>query len=149
MKFLPVSGANRGIGYDFAVSLATRRKTVVFAGARNPAAQSLLDLAAKHPNVHAVKLTSGNKADNDPATAQIHQVAGQLDVIIANAGRPTGLLPRSMIADVAGARARGRVGDRYFVSHRQSNEGEKQREFLELPGLAGNMCDIETDELPW
>ncbi|KAJ7793176.1 hypothetical protein B0H14DRAFT_2326288, partial [Mycena olivaceomarginata] len=61
-------------------------KTVVFAGARNPAAQSLSDLAAKHPNVHAVKLTSGNKADNDPATAQIHQVAGQLDVIIANAG---------------------------------------------------------------
>ncbi|KAJ7505790.1 hypothetical protein B0H11DRAFT_1976210 [Mycena galericulata] len=81
-----ISGANRGIGYALAAILAARPNTIVFAGARDPAAQSLKDLAAKHPNVHAVKLTSGDKADNEAAVAKIQNTAGQLDVIIANAG---------------------------------------------------------------
>jgi len=81
-----ISGANRGIGHNLATVLAARPNTIVFAGARNPAAQSLKDLAAKHPNVHAVKLTSGDKADNEAAIAEIQKTAGQLDVIIANAG---------------------------------------------------------------
>ncbi|KAJ6492745.1 NAD(P)-binding protein [Mycena vitilis] len=81
-----ISGANRGIGYGLAATLAARENTVVFAGARDPAAQSLKDLAAKYPNVHAVKLTSGDKVDNESAIAEIKKTAGQLDVIIANAG---------------------------------------------------------------
>ncbi|KAJ6555181.1 hypothetical protein DFH09DRAFT_1085128 [Mycena vulgaris] len=81
-----ISGANRGIGYALAATLAARPDTVVFAGARNPAAQSLKDLAAKHPNVHPVKLTSTDQADNEAAIAEIQKIAGQLDVIIANAG---------------------------------------------------------------
>ncbi|KAJ6506894.1 hypothetical protein C8R45DRAFT_1208850 [Mycena sanguinolenta] len=80
-----ISGANRGIGYGIAATLAVRPNTVVFAGARDPAAQSLKDLAAKHSNVHPVKLTSGDKADNEAAIAEIQKKAGQLDVIIANA----------------------------------------------------------------
>ncbi|KAJ6553733.1 hypothetical protein DFH09DRAFT_1495298 [Mycena vulgaris] len=81
-----ISGANRGIGYALAASLAARPDTVVFAGSRDPAAQSLKDLAAKHPNVHPVKLTSADQADNEAAIAEIQKIAGQLDVIIANAG---------------------------------------------------------------
>ncbi|KAJ6495515.1 hypothetical protein DFH09DRAFT_1448649 [Mycena vulgaris] len=81
-----ISGANRGIGYALAASLAARPNTVVFAGSRDPAAQSLKDLAAKHPNVHPVKLTSADQADNEAAIAEIQKIAGQLDVIIANAG---------------------------------------------------------------
>ncbi|KAJ6450912.1 hypothetical protein C8R45DRAFT_1125343 [Mycena sanguinolenta] len=81
-----ISGANRGIGYGLAVALAERPNTVVFAGARDPAAQSLKELAAKHSNVHPVKLTSSDKADNEAAVAEIQRTAGQLDVVIANAG---------------------------------------------------------------
>ncbi|KAF7345162.1 NAD(P)-binding protein [Mycena sanguinolenta] len=83
---MTLSGANRGIGYGLAATLAARPNTVIFAGARDPAAQSLKDLAAKHSNVHPVKLTSGDKADNEAAMAEIQRTAGQLDVIIANAG---------------------------------------------------------------
>ncbi|KAJ6545467.1 hypothetical protein B0H19DRAFT_1075774 [Mycena capillaripes] len=81
-----ITGANRGIGFGLTAVLAARPNTIVFAGARDPAAQSLKDLAANlYPNVHAVKLTSGDKADNEAAIAQIQKTAGQLDVIIANA----------------------------------------------------------------
>ncbi|KAF7341479.1 NAD(P)-binding protein [Mycena venus] len=81
-----ISGANRGIGYKLASIIAARPDTIVFAGARDPTAQSLKDLSAKHPNVHAVKLTSADEADNAAAIAEIQRIAGHLDVIIANAG---------------------------------------------------------------
>ncbi|KAJ7319398.1 aflatoxin biosynthesis ketoreductase-like protein nor-1, partial [Mycena albidolilacea] len=81
-----VSGSNHGIGYTLTATLAVRPNTIVFAGARDPAAQSLKDLAVKHPNVHPVKLTSGDEADNTAAAAEIQKTAGHLDVVIANAG---------------------------------------------------------------
>ncbi|KAJ6460240.1 hypothetical protein C8R45DRAFT_1109120 [Mycena sanguinolenta] len=81
-----ISGSNRGIGYGIVSVLARRPTAVVFAGARNPAAQSLQDLAAQHDNVHPIKLTSGDQADNEEAIAEILKTAGQLDVVIANAG---------------------------------------------------------------
>ncbi|KAJ7789386.1 hypothetical protein B0H14DRAFT_243727 [Mycena olivaceomarginata] len=81
-----VSGANRGIGYGLAATLAARPNTIVFAGARDPAASSLKDLVAKHSNVHPIKLTSGDVADNAAAAAEIEKIAGHLDVVIANAG---------------------------------------------------------------
>ncbi|KAJ7694483.1 hypothetical protein B0H14DRAFT_2277835, partial [Mycena olivaceomarginata] len=37
-----------------------------------------------HPNVHSVKLTSGDKVDNKAAIAEIQKTAKQLDVVIAN-----------------------------------------------------------------
>ncbi|KAJ7851666.1 aflatoxin biosynthesis ketoreductase-like protein nor-1 [Mycena olivaceomarginata] len=91
-----VTGSNRGIGYTLAATIAARPNTIVFAGARNPAAQSLKDLAAKHSNVHPIKLTSGDKSDNTAAVAslvftagavaEIQKIAGRIDVVIANAG---------------------------------------------------------------
>ncbi|KAJ7084534.1 hypothetical protein B0H15DRAFT_888149 [Mycena belliarum] len=81
-----VTGANRGIGYALVAALATRPSTTVFAGARDPTAQSLKDLVAKHPNVHALKVTNGDVANNEAAIAEIKRVAGRLDVLIPNAG---------------------------------------------------------------
>ncbi|KAJ6460241.1 hypothetical protein C8R45DRAFT_1221117 [Mycena sanguinolenta] len=81
-----ISGANRGLGYGLAATLAARPNAIVFAGARNPVAESLKELAARHPNVHPVKLTAGDKADNEAAIAEIQKTAGQLDIVIANAG---------------------------------------------------------------
>jgi len=40
--------------------------------------------------VHAIKLTSADKADNDAALAEVQKVAGRLDVVIANAGASAG-----------------------------------------------------------
>jgi norsolorinic acid ketoreductase len=87
-----VTGSNRGIGYTLAATIAARPNTIVFAGARNPAAQSLKDLAAKHSNVHPIKLTSGDESDNAAAVAEIQKIAGRIDVVIANAGTPKFLL---------------------------------------------------------
>ncbi|KAK7042038.1 NAD(P)-binding protein [Favolaschia claudopus] len=81
-----ISGANRGIGYGLASALAVRPNVIVFAGTRNLSAESLQQLKAKHPNVHPVKLTSGDQEDNEAAIAHIQRVAGRLDVVIANAG---------------------------------------------------------------
>ncbi|KAJ7635060.1 hypothetical protein FB45DRAFT_977893 [Roridomyces roridus] len=81
-----VTGSNRGIGLGLVAALVTRANVTVFAGARNPGAPSLTELAAKHPNLHPLQLTSGNEAENQAALEKIKTVAGQLDVIIANAG---------------------------------------------------------------
>ncbi|KAJ7153065.1 hypothetical protein C8R43DRAFT_1087794 [Mycena crocata] len=81
-----LTGANRGIGYGLAVAIAARENTVVFAAARDPTTQSLKDLSARYPNVHPIKFTCGDQFDNEAAIAEIKRTAGQLDVIIANAG---------------------------------------------------------------
>ncbi|KAJ7182349.1 hypothetical protein C8R43DRAFT_1228807 [Mycena crocata] len=81
-----ISGANRGIGYQLAAAIAARPDTTVFAGTRNPDAQALKDLAAQHPNVHPLKLTSGDVTDNADAITEIERIAGRLDIVIANAG---------------------------------------------------------------
>jgi len=100
-----VSGANRGIGEQQAVSrmfacsspvpglgfvsaLAVRPNVIVFAGARDPSsAAELKSLELKYPDiVHVVKLSSADRTDNTAAVAEIERAAGRLDVIIANAG---------------------------------------------------------------
>jgi hypothetical protein len=102
-----VSGANRGIGdgtfpgrtpklmltsmlpgLGLVKAIATRPDTVVFAGARNPSSASELDeLAKTQKNVHVLKLTSCDEADNRAAVAEIKRTAGALHVVIANAGK--------------------------------------------------------------
>ncbi|KZO92380.1 NAD(P)-binding protein [Calocera viscosa TUFC12733] len=90
-----VSGANRGIGLELVTQLAARENVVVFAGARNPStATALRALESKSPSkVHVVKLTSADEADNKAAVAKIKQVAGRLDVVIANAGSGIAVVP--------------------------------------------------------
>jgi len=83
-----VSGANRGIGLGIVRHLSERPDTIVFAGARHPdGATELKELVDLKPSVvHIVKLTSGNAEDNAAAVEMIKQVAGRLDVVVANAG---------------------------------------------------------------
>jgi hypothetical protein len=101
-----VSGANRGIGKSnptqsarlsltsvlpglgLVKALATRPEAIVFAGARNPSsANELGELAKTQKNVHVLKLTSCDEADNRAAVAEIKRTAGALHVVIANAGK--------------------------------------------------------------
>jgi NAD(P)-dependent dehydrogenase (short-subunit alcohol dehydrogenase family) len=76
----------RDAGFGLVQALADRKDTIVFAGARNPsAATGLLELEKAKSNVHVVKLTSSDEADNAAAVAHIKSVAGALHVVIANA----------------------------------------------------------------
>lgn len=93
-----VAGANLGLGLGLITELAARDDIVVFAGARIPAeANALKALQAKYPGrLHAIKLTSADKVDNEAdeaAIATINKVAGRLDVVIANAGVAGGYSP--------------------------------------------------------
>ncbi|KAJ7804974.1 hypothetical protein B0H14DRAFT_3773241 [Mycena olivaceomarginata] len=103
-----ISGSNRGIGYTLTATLAARPNTI--------------DLAAKHPNVHPIKLTSGDEADNAAAAAEIQKTAGHLDVVIANAGTfsSSSLLPAQYrIAKYYGALATTPLSE--FTDHWQVN----------------------------
>jgi NAD(P)-dependent dehydrogenase (short-subunit alcohol dehydrogenase family) len=69
----------------------TNPEVVVFAGARQPhAATALHELEKTHQGrVHVVKLTSADEDDNRAAVAEIRKTVGRLDVVIANAGKPS------------------------------------------------------------
>ncbi|KII87105.1 hypothetical protein PLICRDRAFT_244863 [Plicaturopsis crispa FD-325 SS-3] len=90
-----ISGANRGIGLGLVTALSQRDNVVVFAGTRNPsAATDLQALVKKYPGkVYIVKLTSADVPENQAAVAYIKEVAGRLDVVIANAGINTHVGP--------------------------------------------------------
>jgi NAD(P)-dependent dehydrogenase (short-subunit alcohol dehydrogenase family) len=74
-------------GFGLESALALRDDAVVFASTRDPqAAAQLLELKKTRKNLHVVKLTSGDEADNVAAAAEIKSKAGALHVVIANAG---------------------------------------------------------------
>lgn len=83
-----ITGANRGIGLAVTSQLAARPNATIFAGARDPSrAKELRALAEALPGrVHVVKIISSDRVNNDAAAEEIKQIAGRLDVIIANAG---------------------------------------------------------------
>lgn len=76
------------IGLGIVSELAARADTIVFAGVRSPStATALTELARNHPGkLRVVKLTSGDRTENDAALKEIESIAGRLDVVIANAG---------------------------------------------------------------
>ncbi|KAJ7699468.1 hypothetical protein B0H14DRAFT_2417623, partial [Mycena olivaceomarginata] len=69
------------LGYGLAAAIAARPNIIVFERVRDPTAQSVKELTVKHPNIHSVKLTSGDKVDNEAAIAEIQKTAQQLDVV--------------------------------------------------------------------
>ncbi|KAJ7644542.1 aflatoxin biosynthesis ketoreductase-like protein nor-1 [Roridomyces roridus] len=81
-----VTGSNRGIGHGLVSVLATRPNAIVFAGARDPTADTLKELTAKYPNLHPIHFVANDAVNNEAAVAEIKKKAGQLDVVIANAG---------------------------------------------------------------
>ncbi|KAF7980606.1 hypothetical protein HWV62_37380 [Athelia sp. TMB] len=97
-----VSGANRGIGLALVKAIASRSDdSIVFAGARNPAAATALaELVQQFSGrVQILKLTSCDKDDNDAAVKEIEKIAGRLDIVIANAGISTHLGPALTTSD--------------------------------------------------
>lgn len=68
--------------------LTRRDNVLVFAGVRDfSSATALHELSGKRPGkIHILKLTSCDKAEHAAAVAHIRDVAGRLDVVIANAG---------------------------------------------------------------
>ena len=79
-----VTGANRGIGFGLVKSLADRPDAVVFAGVRDVSKTD--DLRKIGDNVHPVTINAGNAEDNKAAVETMRNVAGGVDVVIANAG---------------------------------------------------------------
>jgi NAD(P)-dependent dehydrogenase (short-subunit alcohol dehydrogenase family) len=77
------------LGLGFVKALSKRENTVVFAGARDPSrATELKELASAYPGkIHIVKLVSGDEAGNKAALEEVKNIAGRLDVVIANAGK--------------------------------------------------------------
>ena len=90
-----ITGANRGIGFEFARQYAERGWRVI-AGARNPDdAADLHTLAAAHPNVSIEQL---DVSEQKQITALAEQYAGQsIDVLLLNAAKgpqqPTATAP--------------------------------------------------------
>jgi NAD(P)-dependent dehydrogenase (short-subunit alcohol dehydrogenase family) len=79
-----VTGANRGIGYEF-VSEIVGRKWNVIAAVRDPgAAKELQDLAAKHGNVTVEKLDIADQASVDALAAKYKDQP--IDLLLLNAG---------------------------------------------------------------
>jgi len=87
-----ISGTNRGLGLELVKQLSGCPNTIVFAGVRDLAsANALQELAASSKNIHIVKLDSGSVADAQAAAKKVEEIAGGLDVVIANAGNFTAL----------------------------------------------------------
>jgi NAD(P)-dependent dehydrogenase (short-subunit alcohol dehydrogenase family) len=76
-----ITGANRGLGLEFARQLAARNDTV-FAGCRVPEAASDLRLL----NVQPIALDVSDSASVDGAKREVSAQIQRLDVIINNAG---------------------------------------------------------------
>jgi NAD(P)-dependent dehydrogenase (short-subunit alcohol dehydrogenase family) len=68
--------------------LSARPNAIVFAGVRDiKAAQSGRLGSIARSNLHLLKITSADEADNRAAAAEVEKIAGKVDVVLANAGR--------------------------------------------------------------
>lgn len=93
-----ISGANRGIGFEIVKIIAARPNTIVFACARVPSkATGLQKLVESSPNVHIIQLESNSVSDAAAAAKTVEQIAGGLDVVIANAGIGTNWQPATEV----------------------------------------------------
>ncbi|CCH43236.1 3-oxoacyl-[acyl-carrier-protein] reductase [Wickerhamomyces ciferrii] len=83
-----ISGANRGIGYEFAKQLSSIPSNTVIATARDPAsATDLQELANSNPKVHIVKLDVSDESSFDQLDDQLKDIAANgIDILISNAG---------------------------------------------------------------
>jgi NAD(P)-dependent dehydrogenase (short-subunit alcohol dehydrogenase family) len=79
-----ITGANSGIGLEFAKEYAAKGWTVIATDRRSTTPRSLTDLAAKYPKVRIERL---DVTSVDEARALAHKLAGvPIDVLINNAG---------------------------------------------------------------
>jgi NAD(P)-dependent dehydrogenase (short-subunit alcohol dehydrogenase family) len=79
-----ITGANSGIGLEFAKQYADKNWTVIATHRHDTPPDSLAQLAAKHPNVHVEKMDVASK---DSVFALAKKLQDQpIDVLINNAG---------------------------------------------------------------
>jgi len=84
LKTVLITGANRGIGFEFVRQYAVKGWNVI-AGARTPeAATELQELAGQHATVSIEKLDVSDPSSIDALAAKLDGVA--IDVLINNAG---------------------------------------------------------------
>ena len=81
-----ISGANRGIGFEFAQQLTDRDWTVVAGYRSRRNSSELLSLADNHPNLHAIKVDILRKVGVRKLRDYIDREFGRLDLLINNAG---------------------------------------------------------------
>ncbi|CAE6449345.1 unnamed protein product [Rhizoctonia solani] len=83
-----ITGANRGIGFEFTNQLSANPNNIIFAFARNPeAATRLRDLQAQRKNIHIIKLDIRSLRELADAVEYVGSITkGRLDWLINNAG---------------------------------------------------------------
>ncbi|HTV79589.1 MAG TPA: SDR family oxidoreductase [Steroidobacteraceae bacterium] len=79
-----ITGANGGIGYEFAKEYAARSWTVIATHHQPTTPEDLAQLAARYRNVRVEKMDVSSKADIDALAAKLAAVP--IDVVINNAG---------------------------------------------------------------
>ncbi|KAF7558652.1 hypothetical protein G7046_g5501 [Stylonectria norvegica] len=86
MPSYAITGASRGIGYEFVRQLARTPSNTVLAIVRDPESPKIKELAGNNPNIHIVK---GNVTDPRSMQASALEgskiLGGKLDVLIHNA----------------------------------------------------------------
>ncbi len=82
-----VSGAARGLGYEFTQQISRDSSNTVFALVRNvETATSLNELSSSRKNIHVIKCDVTNPSDIEAAATAVGKVTGgSLDVLIHNA----------------------------------------------------------------
>ena len=87
MATVLLTGANRGLGLEFTRQLVERGEHVMATCRRPEAATSLQDIAEAHPKrVTVLPLDVADPASIDTAIRSVADTAGQLDLLINNAG---------------------------------------------------------------
>ncbi len=84
-----VTGASAGIGREIAVQLAARAGTLVLLARRSRVLEELrASLLEQHPQLQVVALPVdlSNADDVDRVVAEVHKAAGDIDVLVNNAG---------------------------------------------------------------
>jgi NAD(P)-dependent dehydrogenase (short-subunit alcohol dehydrogenase family) len=110
MSSYAITGASRGLGFEFISQLSSNPSNTVFALVRSPStATKLQELAASHPNVHIIQCDVGIPSEVLAAAAATSKItSGTLDVLVHNAAdtsdmaalsiSPTGLSPNDPAA---------------------------------------------------
>ena len=83
-----VTGANRGIGYQFVVDLVDKTKHLIATVRDVEKATELKKLAAKHPNLHILQLEVTDYKRHHSFVAEVEKIVGEkgLTLSIQNAG---------------------------------------------------------------